>query len=502
MKNITFGYLLEKLLYISKQKKSSLAKMLGYDISYISKWTSGKNLPIHKNIQEICLNISKFIVNSLTEETKKDIKEYFDIDNNISSKEDLINALEELLKESYMYTSQRNIPIQSKNVYWEDDCNATIHINPKLRKYYLNKDIDNYISSSNNLDLILNANLKKINKDDKISIADIKGDLFKRKDEVDLKVRVLLDFDKDYQDIIFNTIMIINMIAMCPSMDFTLYNCDVGSNDIISIVKDRVLYTSNFTKDKKCLISTMSKDKDIIDEIYYSLETILKNQGSLLVENKTSIELIKEQLYTQYLMSQDLRWLMGSINELFMPSKLFIEIANSLFSDSKILQEIEKINIVLQNITYKSKIKVLLYVSEIKRYISSGEINFLNNPIKLSFEQRKKHINYLKDIINNNDNIEIKLVSGDFVEYFKNYPNPCLYLSKSIKLIQTNHDDGVSDYAFIKDKGFTNMCDEFYKTVWEEPNDIIISDKDEILDILEKELTYASILNENLICKE
>ena len=46
------------------------------------------------------------------------------------------------------------------------------------------------------------------------------------------------------------------------------------------------------------------------------------------------------------------------------------------------------------------------------------------------------------------------------------------------------------------------MCDEFYKTVWEEPNDIIISDKDEILDILEKELTYASILNENLICKE
>lgn len=64
MKNITFGYLLEKLLYISKQKKSSLAKMLGYDISYISKWTSGKNLPIHKNIQEICLNISKFIVNS------------------------------------------------------------------------------------------------------------------------------------------------------------------------------------------------------------------------------------------------------------------------------------------------------------------------------------------------------------------------------------------------------------------------------------------------------
>lgn len=502
MKNITFGYLLEKLLHLSKQKKNALAKTLGYDISYISKWTSGKNLPIHKNIQEICMNTSKFIVNSLTEETKKDIKEYFDIDNTIISKEDLINYLEDLLKESYTYTSQKTIPIQSKNVYWEDDCNATIHINPKLRKYYLNKDVENYIANSHSLDLMLNANLNKLGKDDKISIADIKTDLIKRKDDIDLKVRVLLDFDKDYEDIIFNTIMIINMIAMYPSMDFKVYNCDVGSNDIISIVKDRVLYTSNFTKDKKCLISTMSKDKNIIDEIYYSLETILKNQGSLLVENKTSMDIIKNQLYTQYLMSQDLRWLIGSINELFMPSRLFMEVKNSLFKDNKILEEIEKINIVLQNITYKSKIKVLIYVSEIKRYISSGEINFLNNPVKLTFEQRKEHINYLKDIIKNNENIEVKLVAGDFVEYFKNYPNPCLYLSKSTKLIQTNHDDGVSDYALVRDKGFKDICDEFYKTIWEEPNDIIISDKDEILDILQKELTYASILNENLLCKK
>ncbi len=502
MKNITFGYLLEKLLHLSKQKKNALAKTLGYDISYISKWTTGKNLPIHKNIQEICMNTSKFIVNSLTEETKKDIKEYFDIDNTIISKEDLINYLDELLKESYTYTSQKTIPIQSKNVYWEDDCNATIHINPKLRKYYLNKDVENYIANSHSLDLMLNANLNKLGKDDKISIADIKTDLIKRKDDIDLKVRVLLDFDKDYEDIIFNTIMIINMIAMYPSMDFKVYNCDVGSNDIISIVKDRVLYTSNFTKDKKCLISTMSKDKNVIDEIYYSLETILKNQGSLLVENKTSMDIIKDQLYTQYLMSQDLRWLIGSINELFMPSRLFMEVKNSLFKDNKILEEIEKVNIVLQNITYKSKIKVLIYISEIKRYISSGEINFLNNPVKLTFEQRKEHINYLKDIIKNNENIEVKLVAGDFVEYFKNYPNPCLYLSKSTKLIQTNHDDGVSDYALVRDKGFKDICDEFYKTIWEEHNDIIISDKDEILDILQKELTYASILNENLLCKK
>ena len=49
----------------------------------------------------------------------------------------------------------------------------------------------------------------------------------------------------------------------------------------------------------------------------------------------------------------------------------------------------------------------------------------------------------------------------------------------------------------FKDKEFKKMCDIFYKNIWEEDRDIIIDDKDEIIDILEKELTYVSIINEN-----
>ena len=52
-------------------------------------------------------------------------------------------------------------------------------------------------------------------------------------------------------------------------------------------------------------------------------------------------------------------------------------------------------------------------------------------------------------------------------------------------------------YLNLKDKEFKKMCDIFYKNIWEEDRDIIIDDKDEIIDILEKELTYVSIINEN-----
>ena len=497
MKNITFGYLLDKLLYLSKQKKSALAKALGYDISYLSKWTSGKNLPVSKNIHDICSTTSEFIVNSLTEETLSDIKQYFEIDKDINNKEYLINYLEELLKEAYAYTTQKSIPIQQKNIYWDEDYNCTIHINPKLRKYYLDKDLELFISKFNKLDLIISANLNKIGNEDKISIANMKLGLSNRNKNFDSRVRVLLGFDGDCDDIIFNTFMIINMIAIYPSMNFEIYNCEVESNSSILIVKDSVLHTANFTKDKRCLISTISKDKRIIEEIYYSVETILNSKGSLLVEKKSLTDIIKEKLYIQYFMNQDLRWLIGSMNELFMPPELFMNISEALFDDPETLEELSKVNIVLQNITYKSKIKVLIYVSEIKKYMSSGKLNFFNTQIELTLDQRKEHINYFKDIIRNSNNIEIKLIDGDFVEYFKYYKNPSLYLSKNIKLIQTDYENGISDYAIIKDQEFKSNCDEFYKAIWEE-REIIISDKDEILDILEKELTYVLILNENL----
>ena len=191
----------------------------------------------------------------------------------------------------------------------------------------------------------------------------------------------MLGFDGDNDDIVFNTIMIINMISIHPNMDFEIYNCQVDSNSIISVVRDLVLYTANFTKDKRCLLSTTSMDKSAVEDMYYSLETILKNQGNPIFEKKKLINIIKEKTYTQYFMTQDLRWLIGSISELFMPPDLFMEVANSLFDDSKMLEEISKINIVLQNITYKSKIKVLIYASELKNIYLQEKLNSLINQL-------------------------------------------------------------------------------------------------------------------------
>ena len=80
LKDITFGQLLEKLIYLTNQKKSTLAKIVGYDVSYISKWINEKNYPTQKSISNICEITSEFIVNSADSKSKEGLKRYFEIE--------------------------------------------------------------------------------------------------------------------------------------------------------------------------------------------------------------------------------------------------------------------------------------------------------------------------------------------------------------------------------------------------------------------------------------
>ena len=499
MKNITFGRLLEKLLDLSNQKKSALAKVLGYDVSYISKWISGKNVPTQKSISDVCKITSKFIVDSLNLSHMQELKEYFEIDEKLENNSILAQYLEQSLKEAYMYTAEKSVPNLYKKTHSEDRYNSMTHVNPRLRKQYLAKDANLFMNKYDKVDLIISADLYKLNSNDKMAIADMKKDLMSLNESHNIRVRFLIGFDRPDSDIVFNTMMIINMITTYPEINFELFNCEVNSNAVISVIKDRIFHAAIYTKDRRCLFTNMSKDKDTVEEMYYSLEDILKNQAKPIIEVKSALDIIRKRTYLQYIMGQDLRWVIGHMNELFMPYDLFEEVSESIFKDDKeVLDELKKINMLLQNVIYKSELKVLIYGLDIRKYISVGELNFFNIPVRLTFEQRERHINYIKNIIEEYDNVEIKLIDGDFVEEFKDTQNPSIYLSKTLKIMSINPRENHNNYAIIKDSEFKNICDEFFEILWNKDSEIVASDKIDILQRIEKTLTCTKVINESL----
>ena len=501
MKNITFGNLIEKLLYISNQKKSSLAKFIGYDVSYINKWILSTYLPSSKRINEICKNISDFIIQSLDESRLINLIDYFEIPSD-SSKEYISQYIETILKEVYLDTinlnnkSVQNLP---KSTHSEEYYNSFSMVKPNIIYNTFFNELNNMSDKEDSLEILISLNLMYLNHKDKIALSDLKEFLYKISKKTKVKASFLIGLGgDDKNNDVINTLLGINLIATYPSLNFKIYNCKVNSNTVVFAIKDKFLSTNIFFEEGECLFTTSSKDIRLVEEFYSNLKYTLKNKGNLLCYRKDSSSMIEDQTYIQYIMNNDLRCLLGSINEFFMPPDLFMEIAQKLFGhNKKIINELQKINLFLHNVTYKSKLRVLIYESELRKYMSSGKLHFFNTPVTLTFKERERHIEYIEKILTESNDVEIRLVDGDFVDDFKNKENPSLYLSRNLKFTKVHPDSGKNDYFIISDTEFKNMCTDLFDKLWNTRTDIVISNKEEMLDRIARSISYTRLISES-----
>ena len=501
MKNITFGNLIEKLLYISNQKKSSLAKFIGYDVSYINKWILSTYLPSSKRINEICKNISDFIIQSLDESGLINLIDYFEIPSD-SSKEYISQYIETILKEVYLDTinlnnkSVQNLP---KSTHSEEYYNSFSMVKPNIIYNTFFNELNNMSDKEDSLEILISLNLMYLNHKDKIALSDLKEFLYKISKKTKVKASFLIGLGgDDKNNDVINTLLGINLIATYPSLNFKIYNCKVNSNTVVFAIKDKFLSTNIFFEEGECLFTTSSKDRRLVEEFYSNLKYTLKNKGNLLCYRKDSSSMIEDQTYIQYIMNNDLRCLLGSINEFFMPPDLFMEIAQKLFGhNKKIINELQKINLFLHNVTYKSKLRVLIYESELRKYMSSGKLHFFNTPVTLTFKERDRHIEYIEKILTESNDVEIRLVDGDFVDDFKNKENPSLYLSRNLKFTKVHPDSGKNDYFIISDTEFKNMCTDLFDKLWNTRTDIVISNKEEMLDRIARSISYTRLISES-----
>ncbi|MGL5328481.1 MAG: hypothetical protein ACRDD7_04370 [Peptostreptococcaceae bacterium] len=507
MNNVTFGNMLENLLYISNQKKVSLANELGYDISYINKWISSKNIPSSKRINEICKEIADFIVNSLTDSTYDNLIDYFEITESNKNEENLRDYIEKQLKEVYLQEARgikekitQNIP---KNTHTEEYYNSLSSVKPAFTSKMFNKEIYSAVNKSEPLDIVLSFNLFNLKYKDRVALGYMKKSFYEISRHTKTRVRILMGLDSDNEtreDNILNTLLGINLLSTYPALEFDIYNCNINPNSTISVIKDRIFINTLHYPDGECMISTSSKDKKLIEDVYYNLVYTQKQKARLLCEKKTPLSMIEDQTYIQYIMNNDLRCILGSINEFFMPPDLFMEIAERTFGENEnIMNELKKINIFLQNATYKSKLKVLLYEEELRKYLSSGSLHFFNTPVKLTFKERERHIEYLEKILMESKDVEIRMVDGSFVDEFRNNDNPSLYLSRSLKISKMHPISGKNYYSIISDGRFKDMCDSLFDEIWNSDNEeIIIYEKDQIHERISKSISYTRIMSENL----
>lgn len=501
MVNMEFGKNIEKLIQFSGQKNYSLAKELGYDVSYISKWISGAMLPASKNIKNICEKTAKFVVDNATEIHTCEILAYYKLDiNKYSSDESIIQYIQDMLNESYLFSSQKKanknyIKVGKENT---EQCNSLLYIKPRLLKKHLDEDIMDLTKKEIKNDVILLADLFSLGKDDKLHIAGIRSGSTIKTEMKNVRIRFLISFDENAEDIIFNTIVLMNMIKIYSNINFTFYSCKHAQYSLTSVIKENSFTYTVYTDTKQCLFTNVSQDPKVVQDIYESLEEMIETRSRITFLEKNPREIILEKNYIEYMIGRDLRWLIGNMSELFMPSDLFLEIGKIVFGESKeIVDELKNIDAVLQNAIYKSNIQILMYENAIRQYISNGRLSFFNTTITLSLKQRQRHIEYMEKILKENEDIDIKLINGNLVDDFKNKENPTAYLSRNINIIKGNFDEYSeyeNKYLIIRDNRLDNIFKRFFKEVWESERYNISKFKEEAIIRISDLLNYINIL--------
>lgn len=73
MPSETYASALKKIIKFTKIKFTYLAEHIGYDVSYISKWSSGAKLPSSRAIDRINTEIGVYFANSILRQEKKEL---------------------------------------------------------------------------------------------------------------------------------------------------------------------------------------------------------------------------------------------------------------------------------------------------------------------------------------------------------------------------------------------------------------------------------------------
>lgn len=503
-----FGKLIGILLSCVGAKNYTLAVELDYDVSYISKIINAKVYPASKNANFICHKIGKFIAKEATESAKSAIETFLEIEVPQEGEEKEIRdkfatAIEKRLYESYIYSTQKNIKPVTKqgnpNETWKDEekteaDNSYTVVNPRLRRKFLEIPLDNPIIEENPLELIVLVNMFELCRDDKLHLAGIKKDNIEKFLPERLRFKMMLSVDdREEMDVIFDPILFMYMVSNFSSATFEIYAINFPFHSLALAAKGHFSHFGIPGRDGKCIITTTSYDQKVIQDTYDTLEELTATSAHPVFSEYTMEEMITGKQYMRSIIGKNIRILMGTMNEIFLPSHIFAKVVREKFNEEEqTLEELKNIDVVLNNATYNSDMSVLLYEQTLNSYVISGEISFFGKKIKLSLAERKEHIEYMIRMLKNNPNIKMKIIKGYFIEEFKQYENPSCFLSSisNYLRISSKHTDKV--FFVIKDNKMGNIFDRFFQEAWNNRKDVV-SDEDAI-PTLEQALNYIELL--------
>lgn len=246
------------------------------------------------------------------------------------------------------------------------------------------------------------------------------------------------------------------------------------------------------------MTTTISEDREAINQMYHTLDEMLSTQCTKTFIRKSPRKTLLDADYIKYTMGNEIKIISGEMNELFMPADLFLEIGEKIFKDDEIIENFKRVNSILHNAYCNNKIQAVIYESAIRKFVTTGEITYFNMPIKLSVEQRRKHLKNIYDLLTDNENIEIKIIEDDLESEFKIEDKPVLFISRTMSFTKEKNNEIGNDYLIVRDKNLELLFKEFFSAVWNKITQQSLQKSEGYKRLIEDLISYLDILSDEI----
>ncbi len=434
-----YGSILKKLLCFTDTKFVVLSKVVGYDISYISKWCNNIKIPTSKNIEIINEKASVFFSEQIVK--RNIVTEFYKLfkipepmdtgDSKINSI--LKNQIYTLLDNSY---KKSEIDLYEKTEKKHDESKVIVGKNKVIN--FIREIISTTIEdSTTDVELLCTVDICK-------ATADINLDTMKEYKIRDIKVTAKVGFDMDEFETNPNFYLwrIYFILNKKWNMEFEFFdNKNMDKLNIIAI-RDKFAIILSLDSDGGMDVATVITDQETVNTIYD--KTIAKfRMGDLLIRCVEPSVLEQTGYRTDFYSNDEFKFVSTRGFEFLLPSDITSDIIEAAYEQgfgNDIAFLLRKLQITWEERFEKSKIDFIILKSALMKYIEEGDIFYTDVRYKLTIEQRKNHALKIVESMKKNNDIKITILNDELLNYdvnfFKisvNVNNKKVFLKKNLR---------------------------------------------------------------------
>lgn len=430
-----FGKILRKQMNQANIKELELANLLNYDVTYINKWVNGKKLPSARNAECILRQISDLF------------SEKADLGYEIFLNE---------LKDAYAYDSNY-INIQAYSNL-QLSCITDIE-----SLYQLTKDVIQQAVSQKEKVIIIRANFdvfRLYGQKFRYLLKDLKDTGLEK-----IKIELALEKKDKEEDSFLNASGILHLLDEFDFIELTIHSYDEISSNIMTINDFFCLHILWEFKNELAVV--FSVEKYMVLKFKQILEEFSDKTQKLLIPAESSSLMDTNIQITSY--SDEYLWCI--YNEA--PSLLFPDTIMDRFienaKDENYIEHLKKLKKVFSQWTRFSERDIILFASELKKYLFEGKVKVGNVSQELTKDEAKNHIRFLGQVMKENPKFKVWLIQDVVLPDDDIRHSMSLFIDTQAVYIENTKKSSGNNFYISMNPQVRKTFQDYFKTILNKP---------------------------------